>query len=148
MKNKQALINVAEWLEDGAPHTEVAGHKIATFDMEYAVDAAGQCGTACCIAGAIVQFENLIEPVYTGVRDFFDTHGEAGVGTMASEHLGISSGDAEQLFEPWIGFEYNSYSEFSDPARAAKVVRHYLKTDNVDWDLFPPSEEFCTDGEE
>lgn len=152
MKNAKALIKVAEWLEDGAKHVSFGtGHEVGVFDMEQAVTASGfgsdyredACGTACCIAGAIVQFENLISPVLSGAHDFFDSYDGAGVGTIAAKHLGISEEDAEQLFEPWNEFGFEGYSEFSDPQRAAKVVRHYLETGIVDWDLFEPAPEFC-----
>lgn len=144
MENVKSLIKVAEWLEDGAKHVEVGNHSIERFDMEQAVSAAGSsCGTACCIAGAIVQFENLISPVLTGARDFFDGYDSDGVGTIAADHLGIDSSDAEALFEPWQRFGFESYEEFSDPQRAAKVVRHYIETGVVDWDLFEPAPEFC-----
>ena len=151
MENVKSLIKVAEWLEGGAQHVEVGNHSIAEFDMEQAVttNSNSGCGTACCIAGAIVQFENLIDPVLSGARDFFDTYdGGDGVGTLAAEHLGIDSSDAEALFEPWQRFGFEEYEEFSDPQRAAKVVRHYIETGVVDWDLFEPSPEFCGSDEE
>lgn len=142
-QGKKALIKVAEWLEDGAKHVKVKGHSIGMFDMEQAVAHQGDsCGTACCIAGAVVQFEGLISPVKFGSKDFFDGT-EEGVGTLATNHLGISEAEAEELFEPWQCFGYDVYTEFSDPQRAAKVVRHYLKTGIIDWDLFEPAPEFC-----
>lgn len=100
----------------------------------------GECGTACCIAGAIVQFENLIDPVLSGSADFFDA--EHGVGPIVQDHLDISTRKAEQLFTPWGYFESDSTDEFSDPQRAAKVVRHFIETGVVDWDKFPPAPEF------
>ncbi|AMR57382.1 hypothetical protein vB_PsyM_KIL3b_0136 [Pseudomonas phage vB_PsyM_KIL3b] len=147
MQNKQALIKVAEWLEDGAQHVNIDnGHKIDKFDMEYGVTNNG-CGTACCIAGAIVQFEGLIRPVLSGSAVFFDEVDDEtnevveGVCTLATNHLGIDKDTAAQLFVPWEYFNHNSCSEFSDPDRAAQVVRHYLETGVVDWDMFPASEE-------
>ncbi|WKV20522.1 hypothetical protein 16Q_129 [Pseudomonas phage 16Q] len=149
MQNKQSLIKVAEWLEDGAKHVNINnGHKIDQFDMEHAVTNNG-CGTACCIAGAIVQFEGLIKPVLSGSAAFKDVVDDEtnevveGVCTLATNHLGIDESDASKLFVPWDYFEYDSYSEFSDPDRAAEVVRHYLETGVVDWGMFPPSEEYC-----
>lgn len=144
MKNKQALVKVAEWLEAGAPHTTVHEHSIGKFDMEFAIEGRGECGTACCIAGAIVQFENLV-PAINGhsAADFFapysvgNSHTEAGVGEIAADHLGISPYDAKALFEPWTMFEYDAYEEFSDPYRAAQVVRNYLETGEVNWDAVP-----------
>lgn len=149
MQNKQALIKVAEWLEDGAKHVNIEnGHKIDQFDMEHAVTNNG-CGTACCIAGALVQFEGLIQPVIKGSAIFFDEVDDEtddlveGVGSLATNYLGIDKDDAEKLFIPWDHFSAENYSEFSDPERAARVIRHYLDTGVVDWDMFPPSEEYC-----
>lgn len=146
-QGKNALIRVAEWLEAGAKHTTVGDHNIARFDMEQSIASEG-CGTACCIAGAVVQFEGLVKPVIHGALDFFDGHFEDGVGTIAARHLGMSEDNAERMFEPWQQFEFNSYEEFSDPQRAAKVVRHYLETGVVAWDLFEPAPEFVAEDEE
>lgn len=155
MQNKQALIKVAEWLEDGAKHVDIDnGHKIDQFDMEHAVTSISNgCGTACCIAGALVQFEGLIKPVVEGSPNFFDEVDDEtddlveGVGTLAASYLGIDKDDSDKLFVPWSHFEYESYTEFSDPDRAAQVIRHYLETGVVDWDMFPPSEEYCDFGD-
>ena len=143
MKNKQALIKVAEWLEAGAPHTNVEGHNIGSFDMRHAIKGQGACGTACCIAGAIVQFENLVSPVKAfQAADFFDSTGNGymaddGVGPIAADYLDISQAEAIALFEPWRLFDFETYDEFSDPYRAAQVVRNYLETGKVDWDAVP-----------
>lgn len=146
MKNVNALIKVAEWLEAGAKHVEAGDHKIGGFSMEDAVTYTGECGTACCIAGAIVQFENLIDPVLAGSADFFDPFN--GVGPIVKDHLDISSYQADQLFTPWEYFEYYDHIEFSDPQRAARVVRHFIETGVVDWDKFPPAPEFLDDSED
>lgn len=157
MKNKQALINVAEWLENGAKHVETpTGHNIGKFDMEQAVnyDYADGCGTACCIAGAIVQFENLINPVLVreevGFFDLLDASGkivERGIGNLVSEHLGLTEEETDKLFTPWNHFPSDTVYEFSDPDRAAKVIRYYLETGLVDWDEFPASPEYQEDEE-
>ncbi|ATN92850.1 hypothetical protein QGX11_gp087 [Pseudomonas phage PPSC2] len=155
MKNVESLIKVAEWLEDGAKHVELdSGHKLDGFDIEHSITSYGDCGTACCIAGALVQFQNLVklEQAVSNQTDFFDTEGEEGevvegVMTLAKNHLGIEHTDAEKLFLPWDHFGSETFHEFSDPDRAAKVIRHYIETGAVNWDLFEPSPKFCEDNE-
>lgn len=147
MKNVNSLIKVAEWLEAGAKEVIIDGHHIGRFDMEHSVSYES-CGTTCCIAGAIVQFEGLIEPLSYGDRaaEFF-SH-ETGVGPLAADHLGLNIGEAEMLFQPWVHFEREKDFEFSDPQRAAKVVRNLIATGEIDWNKFPPSHEFVDVGED
>jgi hypothetical protein len=146
-QGKKALIRVAEWLEAGAPHVVIKeGQAIAEFNMnyggEYIEDA---CGTACCIAGALVQFEGLMQPDDDGAIEFFsedaedvdeDDERQLGAGEVAQNFLGITETQADKLFMPFQHFEYEISQEFSRPARAAAVVRHFLETDEVSWDLF------------
>lgn len=141
MQNKQSLVRVVEWLENGAPHVTIENVRVIDqFDMEYGIFDDG-CGTACCIAGAVVQFEGLGE-LKRGEIEFFDITNfkdnviEKGISTLAAEHLGITQSEAEQLFEPWAKFEYSEHEEFSHPKRAAAVIRHFLAEGVVDWDLF------------
>lgn len=134
-QGKKALVKVAEWLERGAPHVVIAtGVEINHFDMGEPVtpDDAG-CGTACCIAGAVCQFEQL----GMDVRDSgggLGWHYDTGADHLASNFLGIGSQEASELFVPWEHFEGDP-SEFSDPELAARVVRHFIATGKVDWDI-------------
>ena len=139
----KALEKVITWLEAGAPHVEIAkGIEIDVFDMEYAVApdteyGAGYCGTACCIAGAVCQFEMLgmdkrdkdnSLPWYSSLRDDI-----IGVLEVTTEYLGISEKDAEPLFIP---FDYGIEPEvYNNPKHAAKVVRKFIDTGIVDWEL-------------
>jgi hypothetical protein len=128
-----ALDKVATWLEAGAPHTSTAaGREIAEFDMQLGVVPQDSCGTACCIAGAVVQFENLGNPDNTGWIPF---HGYDGVGQLAKDALELNYDQSQSLFLPWNDFvgEGVQESDFSDPALAALVVRHFMKTGVVDW---------------
>lgn len=135
-----ALTKVAEWLENGAPHVvlDKAGRVIDRFDMNYGVDQSSGCGTSCCIAGAIVQFEGLGD-LYSGGLGFWGDHG---VETLAHNFIGDDRRTLNMLFLPWDYFEPvdgENYDEqarpFSDPEKAAKVVRHYLATGEVDWTI-------------
>lgn len=133
-QGKKALIKVAEWLEAGAPHVKVAdGFELGRFDMEFAVLPEPGCGTACCIAGAVCQFEKLGHRGSYGSLVFF---GELGAGALTQEFLGIDQTDANYLFTPWEYYYNRHSSEFSKPARAAAVIRNFLETGEVDWNLF------------
>lgn len=150
-QGKQALIKVAEWLEDGAQHVELdSGHKLDSFDIEHSITSFAGCGTACCIAGALVQFENLVDLglATSNQTQFFDEEDEdgelvPGVMTLAKDYLEIEHTDAQKLFLPWDHFGSETFQEFSDPERASKVIRHYLESGEVNWDLFEPAPEFC-----
>lgn len=148
-QGKKALIKVAEWLEAGAPHVVIKeGQTIAEFDMNYGGEPLEDgCGTACCIAGALVQFEGLMEPdPDTGSIEFFsededeydglEGERELGAGEVAQNFLDITEDDADKLFMPFNNFEYGASYEFSIPERAAAVVRHFIETGKVEWDKF------------
>lgn len=146
-QGKKALVKVAEWLEAGAPHVVVnSGHKIVEFNMNFGGEWIEEsCGTACCIAGAVVQFEDLMKPDGSGTIEFFsedpedvdeDEERALGAGEIAQNFLGITEGQANKLFMPFQDFEYEPSADFSRPKRAAAVVRHFIKTDEVRWDKF------------
>lgn len=133
---RAALVRVAEWLENGAKHVVVGrtGREIGLFDMEYGVQPTS-CGTACCIAGAVYQFEGL-----QGAENHADFFREVGPQAKALIKGALPfSGDEDDaldaLFMPWDFFDYDYTEEFSSPARAAKVIRHLLATGIVDWDI-------------
>lgn len=143
-KGIAALKRVADWLEAGAPHVQVNDDiEIGHFNMEYAVVADaddGGCGTACCIAGAVCQFEmlGLDERHEDGSLDWNlpaypddDDGSDGGAFFLAADHLGMSYGDAEKMFSPFnIGLDQHVYI---NPAIAALVVRHFIETGEVKW---------------
>jgi hypothetical protein len=139
VQGRKALDQVADWLERGAPHVDINGRKIDNFDMAYAVQDDG-CGTSCCVAGAVVQFNNLGKLDETGTLKFWDEGGYDGAEKLATEFLGISEEDAGQLFMPWTSLELENEvgespraARFSDPIVAGKVIRTYLTTGQIDW---------------
>lgn len=127
-EGRKTLEEVYQWLEAGAPHATSNG---SAFTMEYwdqpigeilegasvYSDNVGACGTAMCIGGAIEQFS----------------------GVDAYEHiLGVDGSDEDdkviilqQLFHP----DENGYEKgyYATPQQAAKVVRHFIDTGEVDW---------------
>lgn len=130
-EGKATLERVALWLETGAKHVDIDGRSIDKFDMATTVEETS-CGTACCIAGAVHQFAGLgIEFNGFGHISFY---GAFGLSQIAAEHIGIGAYDARVLFEPWT--EYDDYPEmeqYNDPFVAAKVIRNFLETGQIDW---------------
>lgn len=136
-----ALDRVAKWLEAGAPHVVVDndGRRLDGFDMEYGVTQA-QCGTSCCIAGAVYQFQQLGEPKNTAnfwnevsprAKDFL-------VGQYDGEdHTEEQRDELAKLFLPWEYYETEDGGKqsdhFNDTANAARVIRHLIATGYVDW---------------
>lgn len=136
-QGRKALIKVAQWLEAGAPHVDINGRVIENFDMNIAV-----CGTTCCIAGAVCQFEGLgnFDPQDPAILYNDGWRGE-GAGNLATRYLGINEVDAELLFLPWVNPDFydndflsDNAAPFSDKALAARVIRDYLETGIVDWE--------------
>ena len=137
----KALEKVITWLEAGAPHVKIAeGVEIDVFDMEYSVDTehdlGDTCGTACCIAGAVCQFEML--GIDKRAKDnslawsLMSGFGE-GVLEITTEYLDISEEDADQLITPF-DFCFDP-EDYNNPKHAAKVVRKFIDTGIVDWEL-------------
>lgn len=135
----QALTDIAEWLEAGASHVVIdrTGRVIDRFDMNYGVEH-NSCGTSCCIAGALVQFQGLGDVGDYGLGFF----GDHGVEKLANDFIGDDEKTLSKLFLPWTHFEpvdgevsCEEAVPFSDAAKAAKVVRHYLATGEVDWTI-------------
>lgn len=114
--NIDKLIEIAEWLEAGAPHYK----GVDGFDMQHFIQTEPSCGTTCCIAGAAVQF-SLEKPVEDAL-DLVSHKSE--VEDMAADILGIDSLVSGDLF----------YGEFdADPAWAARCIRNLIATGTVDW---------------
>lgn len=146
-KGKKALVKVAEWLEAGAPHVRISeeGRRLDSFDMEYGVIHSNSCGTSCCVAGAICQFEELGRLKGMDLS-FFGDNGVAKYATMLllgkdypDGTFSVISGprDLDALFCPWYHFApidgENECEAYNNTADAAKVIRHYIATNEIDW---------------
>ena len=124
---------VLAWLDDNAPHVSIGQTKDVGFNMEYFnasrlptqyfKDARGdQCGTVCCIAGAIFVMNK---------RRF---RGEVDLKTIGPK-LGMTNIQVRNLF--YGDFEEIGASISLDtitPSMAAATVRRFLKTGKVSWD--------------
>lgn len=134
---RKRLQQVQEWLAGGAQHVEIErdGVKLpplTRFSIHQTVRR-DDCGTVCCIAGAVCQFNAPFD-----IRDF-DNHQwvkfykeesehHDGVSAIAQGLLGISLEDATDLFEP-SGIDWDDIT----PAVAAELLRAYLETGKIDW---------------
>lgn len=133
-----AIEKVIQWLDSGAKHVTIKnGRVIDVFNMSHAVTVT-ECGTACCLAGAVVQFEGLDTFPLDGNGKVaaFHSYGTIGVGEQAATFLGLDEGSADLLFMPWgtrINGEYYDSSEFNDPEVASATLKHLLKTGQVVW---------------
>jgi hypothetical protein len=135
-KKRKALERVARWLEAGAPHRDDNGVETHGFNMSFAVatgeyghgvDLGNNCGTVCCIAGAVCQFQRIPFADFGG---FFSAN--SGPGTVAQEYLGLSDSEARYLFMP---FDYHeSHGMDYTPAMGAATIRNFLHTGDVVWE--------------
>lgn len=64
--NIELIDRLIDWLEGGAPHTDLDGN-LLEFDMS-AWQVKTDCGTSCCLAGAAVQFGTRTSPGFGSAR--------------------------------------------------------------------------------
>lgn len=117
------LVDVARWLEAGAPERD----GIDGFSMQYYRGRKPGCGTVCCIAGALCAFNGL--KLRNPVRDS---------AKRAAGLLGLPHTDAiHHLFMPitWDGGPDGGTWDTIKPKHAARVVRRFLRTGEIDWNL-------------
>lgn len=141
--NIAALDRVAKWLEAGAPHTTTPGGiPVTGFDMSrgVAIDDGG-CGTVCCIAGAVCQFEGVTNAEVAGMLAAGPTQWREliwwGIAIQAQEILGLTSEQADSLFTP-SGYNSDEWEDAYRPltaALAARVIRHLIATGDVNWEI-------------
>lgn len=105
---------VLEWLDAGAPHHVGFGFNMQWFKNHDNDDFAGHsCGTVCCIAGALREFNDLRGSIYD-----------------AAERAGMTDGQLKELFYAWKG--PISLGKIT-PAEAAFAIRSMLETGEVKW---------------
>lgn len=142
--NKKRLEKLAEWLEGGAKHKRLTfrmdrGYVFETKDFD--PDKPTDCGVACCIAGAAMQFFAPVETAKRVAREYkdygwledqrgLDFDGKSGIGERAAELLNLTPEQAHHLFVPSRLF----LSDYNDPAWAARTIRHLIATGEVDWE--------------
>jgi len=131
---RTALTNVAVWLESGGQQD--SAHGIEYFDMSNSI-AKRDCGAACCIAGAICLQNDLkcieVSRNFDGIS-FRRSAGEfvpAATGA-ASRFLGLNSFQHSALFYA-EGTPYADRLVEIDAAHAARCIRKFLNTGEIDW---------------
>lgn len=145
-KALETLNKVIAWLEAGAPHIEVKpGVSVEGFDMsvgiitqhETSLSENPSCGTVCCIAGAITQFDTGFSIEDFALNDEWDFDYDdwevswADVKHHATELLGLDDDEASSLFEPYNYEERGAYT----PIEAATVLKHFRDTGEVNWEI-------------
>lgn len=110
---------VLDWLKAGAPH-EGTG---ISFDMSMFQNQRG-CGTACCIAGAVQQFNELQVTPFEG--DHRPPCYEIG------EQIGLTTEQVEDLF--FLDNEEIPLWRVT-PEWAARTLEHFMETGEVEWDI-------------
>lgn len=137
--NIERLNILADYLEKPLPETRV-------FNMTVFGDFVGyghnQCQTAACIAGhAVILFADIPDdwnmpsclPAKMSRAEAWvgDPDGAIAIGEMAAELLGLDPATAVSLFVPY-GVELDRIK----PNDAARTLRHFAKTGEVDWSDF------------
>lgn len=150
--NRERITKLAEWFEAGAPHKTikfVIDQGITVTNIDEAQDAAhlNACQTACCIAGATVQFfdPKFSDEMLLAIVDDYE-HGDyieqedpswvqgnwPPVKHRAAELLGVEGDDILFMFEP---YGFTDYPEQFTAEATGKMLRHYLATGKVKWDV-------------
>lgn len=134
---------VLKWLEAGAIHTSTGiGFNMNEFVEDDAFDFEGKnCGTSCCIAGAVQQFNKLKGfDKSTVVKEIFRLGEFLGMTEEQSLRLFFA---ADRMKEP---DEYGSVYPNTgalvgqetlsgiSPQRAAKTLRRFMETGEVVWE--------------
>ena len=131
---------VLAWLEAGAPHTPEGigfnmGHFVEPDEGDFDLNT---CGTACCIAGAVQQFNKLPPTDLNSVRADINALGKK-LGMSLQQILGLFfAADTLQRGEwgdyPNTGALLNGEDlNKVTPAMAAKTLRHFMETGEVVW---------------
>jgi hypothetical protein len=133
-KHAQGALETLKWLDQGAPH-KFDGLKgrfkfamdVFICDVQELYDAdPNDCGTVCCIAGAIYSFchkANGDKPdVMADMDEYFGEY-------VPNSHYGLLPEELKNLF-----YANGSWAlEYITPKQAARTLRKYLKKGIVDW---------------
>ncbi len=131
------LTPVLAWLDQGAPHTDVGSREDVGFNMNYFLtgskpDVKGSdCGTVCCIAGAVALFNSELSHLR---GEYYDEVGY---------QIGLTDEQTRHLFmaiPPGIGIEEmpDEWLNGITPEQAATTLRGFIETGVIDWDVKTP----------
>lgn len=136
--NHNLLHRIATWLEAGAPHGTAPNNIGFNMGVAYGesweawrdgeYDEEG-CGSACCIAGAAIQFAGVVMPEQGNQADK-----RGPIYRKAAALLDLPMDVASDLFFP---DEYQIAGNWDRirPQEAAKVIRHLQATGRTDWSI-------------
>ncbi|GGA00182.1 hypothetical protein [Dyella caseinilytica] len=123
---RDRLIEVVEWLEAKTPLK--AG--VAKFNMSHWIEE-NECGTSCCLAGTIVQFDQAARGKSTLTEgDVSEISDEAAneycdIGDYAGDLCGLNPVEAQTLFTSYLQ---------ATPAEASETIRRFLDSGKLYWD--------------
>lgn len=137
------LAPVHQWLESGAPHIT---EKEIGFNMGSFLDSDDgahdsdfkECGTACCIAGAVTVFSQDGENLYhrSNPEDVY-----SGYVMNVGFNIGLTEQETSMLF---FGLDHRAlrrnspmpeYVQFASAELGARVLRTFLETGVIDWNV-------------
>lgn len=112
---------VLAWLDKGAPHTNDVGFNMGFVHGGSQDFAENPCGTACCIAGAVILFNKL-------EKQFPPYWWHTQLTYPLGEFLGMNYEQVDQLF-------YAGGAQLAEitPAEAAQAIRSMLETGEAQW---------------
>lgn len=125
---------VLAWLDQGAPHQRIGSLEDVGFNLGFFMTGGGQtdfnanpCGTACCIAGALVAFDGLSYDEGLRITPSW-------VGSV----MGMSWHQIDALFTGVIRDRQGIFQSSLDmdcitPAMAAHAIRTMLATGYPQW---------------
>jgi len=142
--NIKRLTKLAEWLEGGAKHQHLwfdmgVGYQIIDEPLKKGDPLS--CNTACCIAGAAFYFfmpnDEVRKRLTLGEENSEDWRTSISWRTLHGKARCLLALDWEQSTRLFTPHEYYPVElhEFTDPAWAARTIRHLIATGEVDWKL-------------
>jgi hypothetical protein len=130
--DKRKLGALARWLEAGAPERDgVKQFDMSSFEEPHCCQTEEErrgkpeCGSACCMAGAVVHFWGNVNKARAAL---YSSSPNGWMG-QAPNILGLTDYDANGLF-----LEYGAIQNYQDTKHAARVVRKFIATGEVDWE--------------
>lgn len=121
---------VLEWLEAGAPRApkkQLAGFNMAMFQKQ-SNPADKSCGSICCIAGAVAQFNKDVAPKWHIENDIDRCY-------AVGENIGLTNEQSNKLFFANDGYG-DLYGEMSNipVGHAAATLRRFMETGEIVWE--------------
>lgn len=119
---------VLAWLKAGAPHTK---DRNIFFNMNHFAlkgtpnpdPDTNHCGTACCIAGAVNQFNKLGVTIEDSIEACY----------AIGHQIGMTADQIENLFFGEVAGYRDYYLEDIPPALAADMLEQFIATGYAPW---------------